>query len=120
MLNCRYESVDLMMTEKEIVKAIINFILTNPGVVREPRVYINQITFAFADSLPVPGDATFFPEMRLHVFRLTPEFVRENQDLLQQLFVQTEEGRSASYDQVWFTSSHLTDRRLNLVEFSFE
>ena len=108
------------MTEKEIVKAIINFILTNSGVVREPRVYINQITFAFADNLPVPGDDVFFPSMRLHVFRLTPEFVKENQAILQQLFAQTAEAKSESYDQVWFTSSYLTDRHLNLVEFSFE
>lgn len=108
------------MEHLDIVQAIMSFILTNDGVVREPRVYTNQVTFAFDDQLPVAGKEIFFPEMRLHVFRLAPSFVKENRDLINRIFAQTEEGRAANYDQVWFTSSHLSDRKLNLVEFSFE
>jgi hypothetical protein len=110
----------MSMDRLEIVQAIMTFILNNQDVVREPRVYTNQVTFAFDDRLPVAGKGVLFPEMRLHVFRLEPSFVKANRDLVNQIFAQTEEGPTASYDQVWFTSSHLSDRKLNLVEFSFE
>lgn len=108
------------MPNNEIAKKLITFILTNSEVVREPRVYTNQVTYAFSDKLPVQTDTGLFPEMRLHVVRLAPSFVEANKDSLNQIFEQTKGARPLNYQDVWLTSSHLTDRGLYLVEYSFE
>lgn len=109
-----------MMQNEELAKQLIEFILTSQDVVREPRVYANQVTYAFSDKLVEPEDETLFPPMRLHVVRPQPSFVQKNQKLLNQLFEQTKDTNPQGYQDVWLTSSHLTDRGLYLVEYSFE
>ncbi|MFD1464979.1 hypothetical protein ACFQ4L_02585 [Lapidilactobacillus mulanensis] len=109
------------MTHLEITEKLIQFILTAPEVVREPRVYSNQVTYAFSDKLPVPGQHQLFPEMRLHVERLNYEFVEQQYAKIDQLFKQTRDTvDNQKFADVWLTTSHLTDRGLYLVEFSFE
>ncbi|WP_125604286.1 hypothetical protein [Lapidilactobacillus bayanensis] len=108
------------MQNQEIAKKLITFVLNNANVVREPRVYANQVTYAFSDKLVDFEDANLFPPMRLHVVRLAPSFVQKNQLLLNRLFMQTKDPTPQSYQDVWLTSSHLTDRGLYLVEYSFE
>lgn len=109
------------MAHSDTIKKLIQFILNAPEIVREPRLYSNQVTYAFSDKLPVPGEHQIFPEMRLHVERLTPEFVDDHRVVIDQLFKQTRDtSDNQSFNDVWLTASHLTDRGLFLVEFSFE
>lgn len=108
------------MQNKEIAKRLLEFVLNSPDVVREPRFYTNQVTYAFSDKIAKPEDPDLFPAMRLHVVRMEPSFVQENQSLLDDLFEQTKATNPRGYQDVWLTSSHLTDRGLYLVEYSFE
>lgn len=104
--------------------AILTFLRNEPGIIKEPATYTNLVTYAFSDKLTVPGQTEVFPTMRLHVVRLTPEFVEQYQSELDYFYQQTD-GVGSEYEQdgyvdVWLTTAHLADRGLMMVELSFE
>lgn len=88
-------------------------------LVFEPQVYSNQLTIAFANALIPDKLQLIFPEMRLHVERIDNETLSKLRDQLQ-LFTSHLSTEDQNFKNVWLTTSNITDRRLALVEISFE
>ncbi len=101
---------------------LLQFIHDNPElVITEPTEYANQLTFAFSkDFYPSELNPVLFPTMRLHVERLTPDFVEENKDLLHTLNEMLGKQPGTGFNEVWITTSNVADRNLLLVQLSFE
>ncbi len=106
--------------EIKTLTALLNFVNDNPDkVVLEPREYANVLTYAFSDKF-YPLDPIIFPEMRLHVVRLTSAEIAANKDLLNYFYSRTSERKPVGFKTVWITTSHITKSGLALFELSFE
>ncbi|MCD2257133.1 hypothetical protein ACNAN0_08145 [Agrilactobacillus fermenti] len=99
---------------------ILEFIQKNPTkVVLEPLNYANVLTFGLSDKY-YSYDVKQFPDRRLHVLRMPTAEIQSNHDLLTYFFQMTAEKSKKTFENVWLTTSHLTDLGLLLVELSFE
>ncbi|ERL66395.1 hypothetical protein [Schleiferilactobacillus shenzhenensis] len=101
---------------------IIDFITTHrEEIVREPRKYVNMLTFAFDQKLfPFADYPEFFVPMRLHVFRLPQDFVDAQKTQLDDLYKETLAPDDEGYQDVWLTTSWLKTQHLLMVELSYE
>ncbi|KRL59423.1 hypothetical protein [Latilactobacillus fuchuensis] len=100
---------------------ILTYIQDHPDQVTvEPFQYANVIRFGINDQTDLPEVEKLFPEMRLHVNRIDPDYVQSHYDLLDSFYRQTEEKQKDGFEDVWITTSHLSDRQLFLVDLSFE
>lgn len=100
---------------------ILTYIQEHPDeVVLEPFQYANVIRFGISDQVDLPDAEKLFPDMRLHVNRIDPEYVKEHHNLLTTFYQQTEEKQKDGFQDVWITTAHLSDRQLYLVDLSFE
>lgn len=101
---------------------ILHFIMTHrDDIVREPRKYVNMLTFAFDQQLfPYADYPDYFVPMRLHVYRLPREFVKKQKKMLDALYQETLSPTERGYQDVWMTTSWLKDQHLLMVELSYE
>lgn len=107
--------------ENEYLK-IINFIADNPElVIQEPEEYANQLTFAFSQKFyPEKVNPVLFPKMRLHVERMTHEFIEANFLPLSHLAKMLPESDNNNFTEVWITTSNIYSQGLLIVQISFE
>lgn len=101
---------------------ILDFVTSHrDDIVREPRQYVNMLTFAFDQQLfPFADYPEFFVPMRLHVFRLPKDFVQARHDQLQELYRETLTPANQGYQDVWMTTTWLKSQHLLMVELSYE
>lgn len=100
---------------------ILTYIQENPETVTlEPFQYANVIRFGIDDQVQLPETEKLFPDMRLHVNRIDSDYVNAHRDLLEAFYQQTIEKQKDGFQDVWITTTHLSDRHIFLVDLSFE
>lgn len=100
---------------------ILSYIHDHPEKITvEPFQYANVIRFGIDDQTVFPDAEKLFPDMRLHVNRIDPDYVQKHYALLNAFYQQTEEKQKDGFEDVWITTAHLSDRQIFLVDLSFE
>ena len=85
------------------------------------RDYQNVAAFIVDDTLVMPSQHVLFPDDRLSVVRMAAWFVPDNPALIDWLAALIDpENPLPTPDEVWLTSSHLTQQNKLLIEVSFE
>ncbi|MGR3742055.1 hypothetical protein [Companilactobacillus sp. DQM5] len=99
---------------------LINFLNKQKNnLVFEPKVYSNQLTVAFANQLIPDNLQSIFPKMRLHVERIDDNILPKIKSDLN-IFTDKLNKEEKNFQNVWLTTSNISDRKLALVEISFE
>lgn len=88
-------------------------------IVQETARYTNTVMILFDDSLKIADASFYFPDNRLMVNRLSGDFVAKNGELLEDYFEMTR-GAKANYHDVWATTSHIPDKKIYMLELSYE
>lgn len=81
--------------------------------------YSNAVALTISDQLKVSDRHYYFPEHKLMVNRLSPDFVAKNGDLLDYYFDMTDQD-NPGYHDVWITTSHVEQQHVYFMELSFE
>ncbi|WP_461240431.1 hypothetical protein [Paucilactobacillus sp. N302-9] len=109
-----------MASNSDSIYHVLTQMVAHPEkVVAEPLEYTNVITFSIPDTTKVGDPDIYFPDQKLMVNRLTPDFVAKNGDLLDYFYKFTKQ-EIPNYHDVWVTTSHILDKKSYLVELSYE
>ena len=81
--------------------------------------YSNAVAITISDNLKISDSNFYFPDHKLMVNRLSPDFVAKNGDLLDYYFDMTDQG-NPGYHDVWITTGHIERQHAYLIELSFE
>ncbi len=81
--------------------------------------YSNAVAITVDDKLKVSDSDFYFPEHKLMVNRLSPDFVAKNGDLLDYYYDMTDQDNPGFHD-VWITTGHVSKQHAYLIELSFE
>ena len=83
-----------------------------------PR-YTNTVLILFDDSLKIADASFFFLLIVFGPIVLSNDFVAKNGDLLDSYFSMTN-GTKKNYHDVWATTCHIPEKKVYLLELSFE
>ncbi|BAP86128.1 hypothetical protein LOOC260_116190 [Paucilactobacillus hokkaidonensis JCM 18461] len=109
-----------MASNSDSIYYVLTHMNTHPEMVTaEPIKYTNVITLSIPDTVKVADADIYFPDQKLMVNRLSPDFVAKNGDLLDYFYRFTAQ-EIPNYHDVWVTTSHIVKKNAYMVELSYE
>ncbi|MBB1095045.1 hypothetical protein H5R92_02270 [Limosilactobacillus sp. BG-MG3-A] len=109
-----------MASNSDSIYYVLTKLKHHPELIKRIRPrYTNTVIILFDDSLKIANAAFYFPVDRFMVNRLSIAFVAKNGDLLDSYFSMTN-GTKKSYHDVWATTCHIPEKKVYLLELSFE
>lgn len=109
-----------MASNSDTLYYVLRKINHHPEIVKSKMpLYSNAISFVISDNVQISDAEYYFPDSKLMVNRLTPDFVAQNGELLDYFYQQTR-GDVPGYHDVWITTAHVASDSSYLVELSYE
>jgi len=109
-----------LASNSDSIYNVMTFVSRHPDKVHfQKGEYSNVVTMGIPDTVSVANRETYFPEGRLMVNRMSPEFVSMHGDLLDQFYEYTNQGKP-DYRDVWITTGYLNKKNMFLLELSYE
>ncbi len=109
-----------MASNSDTIYHVLSYIKAHPKkVIIRPDKYDNALEMFLDDNVRLGNPELYFPNQRLEVNRMAPEFISMNNSLLDYFHEKTA-VRDSNYHDLWVTTSHLTDQKKYLVDLSFE
>ena len=109
-----------MASNSDTLYYVLSKINHHPELIKTRMpLYSNAISITTPDNLKIADSDFYFPDSKLMVNRLAPEFVAKNGELLDYFYQQTR-GDIPGYHDVWVTTSHIPRESVYLIELSYE
>ena len=109
-----------MASNSDSIYYVLTKLKHHPELIKSIRPrYTNTVMVLFDDSLKIADASFYFPVDRFMVNRLSNDFVAKNGDLLDSYFSMTN-GTKKNYHDVWATTCHIPEKKVYLLELSFE
>ncbi|KIS02975.1 hypothetical protein [Paucilactobacillus wasatchensis] len=109
-----------MASNSDSIYYVLTHMKAHPEIVAtEPVEYTNVITLSIPDTIKIADADIYFPDQKLMVNRLTPDFVAKNGDLLDYFYDFTAQ-EIPNYHDVWVTTSHIVNKNAYMIELSYE
>jgi hypothetical protein len=107
-------------SNSDTIYHVLSYIKGHPNKVKiYPDKYDNVVEMYLDDDVKLGNPEIYFPNQRLEVNRMAPDFVSMNSDLLDYFHDKTA-MKDSSFHDLWITTSHLVDRNKYLIDLSFE
>ena len=109
-----------MASNSDSIYYVLTKLKKHPELIKRIKArYTNTVMIIFDDSLKIADASFYFPVDRFMVNRLSNDFVAKNGELLDEYFLMTN-GTMANYHDVWVTTCHIPEKKVYLLELSFE
>ncbi|WP_172189227.1 hypothetical protein [Lentilactobacillus kribbianus] len=109
-----------MLSNSDTISQVLAYIKNHPDkAVINAGYYTNAIDAFIADTTKISNADRFFPDHKVVVNRMAPEFIDANGDLLDYFYDKTKQA-DQNYHDLWITTGHIAESNKYLIELSFE